>query len=458
MSAPRDRLLVIEGCHVATADASGTEYPDGHLVIDGSRIVAVGPGTAPRYDGAQRIDARGCLATPGLVNTHQHLFQWITRGLAQQAPLLDWLTTLLPLWRHLDAELEHTAAKAAIASMVLTGCTTTTDHHYVFPRGGGDLLAAAIQAATEIGVRFHPCRGSMDLGRSRGGLVSDDAVEEADEILAASEDTITRYHDPGPGSMLRIALAPCTLFSASEELMTQTAQLARHTGTRLHTHVAETRDEVEYCRVRHTRTPVEYLEDLGWLGDDVWLAHGVHLDDRSIARLAATGSAVAHCPSSNARLGVGTAPVPKMLDAGLSVGLGVDGCASNESGSLAAELRQALLAARASHGPAALTARQVLQLSTIHGARCLGRAEEIGSLEAGKLADLALWRLDGLGHADIPDPVAALVLGPPAPLLRLLIGGRPVVADGALLTADTEVLARDARRAARELARRSGGA
>jgi cytosine/adenosine deaminase-related metal-dependent hydrolase len=443
--------LVIQGCALATVDAAGTEHATGHLVVEGERVAAVGPGAPPGLAGAEHLDARGCLATPGLVNCHHHLYQWLTRGLAQQATLFEWLLELYPVWARLDADLEHAAARAGLAALALSGCSTSMDHHYVFPRDAGDLLAAEVEAAREIGLRFHPCRGSMDLGRSRGGLPPDAVVEDRDEILAATEAAIDRYHDPSFGSMLRVAVAPCSPFSVTGDLMRESAGLARRRGVRLHTHLAETAEEEAFCRERFARTPAEYLDELGWLAGDVWLAHCVHLDGPAVARFGATGTGVAHCPSSNARLGAGLAPVADLLEAGAPVGLGVDGAASNESGQLLPEVRQALLFARLRGGPAALTARRALALGTIEGARCLGRQDELGSLEPGKLADVALWRLDGLGHADVADPVAALVLGSPPPLELLLVGGRPVVERGELVTSSPAAIATAARRASRRL-------
>ena len=446
-------MIVIENVAVATVDAAGTEYADGHVVIgDDGRIVAVGGGHAGRYRGPLRhIDGTGCLVTPGLVNTHHHLYQWATRGLAQDETLFGWLTTLYPVWGRLDAEVVGAAAAAGLGWLALSGCTTSMDHHYVFPRDGGDVLAAEIEAARRIGVRFHPARGSMDLSRKDGGLPPDHLVEDTDEALAATEAAIDAWHDPSPESMLRIAVAPCSPFSVTSKLMSEAAELARRKGVRLHTHLAETDDEEEFCRERFGCTPVEYAERLGWLGGDVWLAHGVHLDDAAIARLGATGTGVAHCPSSNARLGAGTARVRELLDAGVPVGLGVDGAASQEVSHLGAELRQALYTARLRGGPQAMTAREALRLGTIGGAALLGRAGDIGSLAAGKLGDLVMWRLDGLGHEGIDDKVAALVLGPPAPVELALVGGRPVVEHGELVHADADALARQARRAHRRL-------
>lgn len=443
---------VVQGCAVATVDEAGTEYADGHVVVEGNRIVAVGAGPAAGVTAEDRVvDGSGCLATPGLVNTHHHLYQWATRGLAQDANLFDWLTALYPVWAGLDADVVGAASAAGLGWLARTGCTTTTDHHYVFPRDGGDVLAAEIESARLVGLRFHPCRGSMDLGRSAGGLPPDEVVEDTDAALAATAAAIDRHHDPSPGSMLRVAVAPCSPFSVTGDLMREAADLARDRGVRLHTHLAETVEEDAFCREHFGCSPAEYVEELGWLGEDVWLAHCVHLDDKAIARFAESGTGVAHCPTSNARLGAGAAPLTTLVGAGVPVGLGVDGSASNEEGSMAAELHAALLVARLRGGPDALTARQALAVGTIGGARCLGRADEIGSLEPGKLADVALWRLDELPHAGIDDPVAALVLGSRPPLRLLLVDGVPVVEDDVLLTADERALASTAARAARSL-------
>jgi cytosine/adenosine deaminase-related metal-dependent hydrolase len=433
--------LVIENCAIATVDGEGTEHADGHVVVEDGRIAAVGPGAASA-DG-RRIDGAGCLATPGLINCHHHLYQWATRGLFQQATLFEWLQGSYPIWAKLDGEVERAAARAGLAALLLSGCSTSMDHHYVFPRDGGDLLGIEIEAARDLHIRFHPTRGSMDLGKSAGGLPPDEITEDRDATLQASADAIDHHHDPSPDSMLRIALAPCSPFSVTKELMAETAEYARKRGVRLHTHMAETIDEEEFCLELFGVRPVEYLEDLGWLGDDVWLAHCVHLDEREVSRFGDTATGVAHCPSSNARLGAGIAPVAALTAAGAPVGLGVDGPASNEAGELAGELRQALLVARLAGGPQALTAREALALGTIHGARCLGREEEIGSLEPGKLADVALWDLGGIDHAGIADPVAALVLGPRPRVRHLLVGGETVVEDGRLATGDEETIARE---------------
>jgi cytosine/adenosine deaminase-related metal-dependent hydrolase len=401
------------------------------------------------------VDGTGCLLTPGLVNTHQHLYQWATRGLAVDATLFEWLTALYPVWAGIDEEVVRAASAAALGWMARTGCTTSTDHHYVFPASGGDLLAAEIGSAAAVGLRFHPTRGSMDLGASQGGLPPDSVVEDLDTVLAATEAAITRFHDPADDSMVRVAVAPCSPFSVTGKLMTEAAALARRHGVRLHTHLAETDDEESFCQARFGATPTEYVDSLGWLGDDVWMAHAVHLDDAAVARFAATGTGVAHCPSSNARLGAGIARTRDLIDAGVPVGLGVDGAASNEAGSLLEELRHAALFARARGGPAAMSVREALRLATYGGAQVLGRAAEIGSIEVGKLADLALWRVDSLPHAGIADPVAALALASPPPLELLLVDGRPVVEHDRLVTVDEEELARDAAAASRRLLDRS---
>ncbi|MEV0298041.1 8-oxoguanine deaminase [Nocardia sp. NPDC050710] len=442
--------LVIDGCAVATVDAAGTEYRSGHAVVHGTRIGAVGPGPAPVRD-VPRIDGRGCLLTPGLVNTHHHLYQWITRGLAADNTLFEWLTTLYPIWVGIDEEALRVAATGALSALARTGCTTTSDHHYVFPRAGGDLLGAEISAAAEVGLRFHPCRGSMDLGASSGGLPPDDVVEPLDAILAASVDAITRWHDPSFDSMLRIALAPCSPFSVTGDLMRQSAVLAREYGVGLHTHLAETVDELDFCAATFGCTPAEYMEQLGWLGPDVWFAHAVHLDDAAITSIARSRTGVAHCPTSNGRLGAGIARTAALLVAGAPVGLGVDGAASNESSSMIEEPRNALLYARAVGGPRSMSVRTALELATIGGARVLGREAEIGSIAPGKLADLALWRLDGPAHAGIDDPVAALILGSPPPLAAVIVNGREVVRDNEVRTVDERAVGLRVARAQRDL-------
>ena len=444
---------VLRGCHVLTMNPRADEYPDGYVAVGGNRITEIGEGPVPDHLGAARVvDASGCLVTPGLVNTHDHLYQWATRGRAVDSGLFGWLTELYPVWARIDEPVVRAAATGALAWLARTGCTSTMDHHYVFPADGGDVLGATIEAAAAVGLRFHPTRGSMDLGESAGGLPPDDVVEDIDAIMTATQAAIERFHDPSPESMLRLGVAPCSPFSVTRDLLTESAALARGAGVRLHTHLAETADEDDYCREHFGCTPAEYLDSLDWLGDDVWLAHAVHLDDPAVARIAATGTGVAHCPTSNARLGAGICRTRALLDAGARVGLGVDGAASNESRSLRGEVSAATAFARATGGAGAMSVRDAVGLATIGGARVLGRDAEIGSLEPGKLADLALWRLDTLPHAGIADPVAALVLGPPPPLELLLVNGEVVVERDRVVTVDERQVADAARRASESLA------
>ncbi|MFJ8184556.1 8-oxoguanine deaminase [Streptomyces sp. NPDC096105] len=456
-----DRRTVIENCAIATADAADTEYATGHLVLAGDRIESLGPGPAPGglEDVARRIDATGHLATPGLVNTHHHFHQWLTRGLATDHNLFDWLVALYPTWAHIDEAMVHAAAQGSLAMMARGGVTTAVDHHYVFPRGSGDLSGAITTAARDMGVRFTLARGSMDRGEKDGGLPPDFAVETLDDALAATEETVHRHHDASPGAMTQVAVAPCSPFTVSTELLRQGAELARRLGVRLHTHGSETVEEEKFCHESFGMGPTDHLESTGWLGEDVWMAHCVHMTDSDIAAFARTGTGVAHCPSSNARLAAGIARVPDMLAAGVPVGLGVDGTASNESGELHTELRNALLINRlGAHREKALTARQALRLGTHGGARVLGRAAEIGSLEPGKLADLVLWRMDTLAHASVADPVTALVFGAAAPVTASFVNGRQIVENGRLLTADEDAVARTTRAEARRLARIAGHA
>ncbi|MGC5567276.1 8-oxoguanine deaminase [Streptomyces sp. FR-108] len=456
-----DRRIVIENCSIATVDADDTEYPTGHLVLAGDRIESLGAGQAPEglENVVRRIDATGHLVTPGLVNTHHHFYQWITRGLATDHNLFDWLVALYPTWARIDERMTYAAAQGSLGMMARGGVTTAMDHHYVFPKGSGDLSGSIIRAARETGVRFTLARGSMDRSEKDGGLPPDFAVETLEGALAATEATVDEHHDASFGAMTQVAVAPCSPFSVSTELMRQGAELARRKGVRLHTHGSETVEEEQFCKELFGMGPTDYFESTGWLGEDVWMAHCVHMDDSDIAAFARTRTGVAHCPSSNARLAAGIARVPDMLAAGVPVGLGVDGTASNESGELHTELRNALLINRlGAHREAALTARQALRLGTYGGAQVLGRAPEIGSLEPGKLADLVLWKLDTLAHASIADPVTALVLGAAAPVTASFVNGEQIVENGRLLHVDEDAVARSTRDEARRLARIAAGA
>jgi cytosine/adenosine deaminase-related metal-dependent hydrolase len=433
-------------------DDAGTECPDGWVLVEDGAIAAVGDGEEPpAAAGLERIDLGGAVVTPGLVNTHHHLCQTLTRARAQQADLFTWLRELYPLWASLDAEAEYAAARTGLAELALSGCSTVFDHHYVFPRGRDGIVEAEVQAARELGVRIVASRGSMDLGVSDGGLPPDALVEELDAVLEDTERLHSTLHEPGPGARVQIAVAPCSPFSVTGRLMEESAELARRLALPLHTHLAETVEEEAYCRELYGCSPVEYLDRLGWLDGDVWCAHCVHLSPAEVARFAETGTGVAHCPSSNLRLGAGIAPVRDLLDAAGRVGLGVDGSASNERSDLFLEVKQALLVARGRGGPAAMTAREALRLGTRGGADVLGR-DDIGSLEIGKQADLAVWAVDGLELGGAEDLVAGLVFAGPHRVDRLVVGGEDVVRGGALVRADEAEIARDQRTQARRFA------
>ncbi len=434
--------------HVVTMDDEGTELTGGWVLIEDGVVAAVGDGERPDAD--EVVDLGGAVVTPGLVNTHHHLFQALTRARAQQADLFTWLRELYPVWAGLDAEAEYASARTGLAELALSGCTTVFDHHYLFPRGREGLIEAEVQAAREVGLRLVASRGSMDLGVSDGGLPPDEIVEEIDAVLADTERLASSLHESGPGARVQIAVAPCSPFSATGRLMTESAVLARRLGLPLHTHLAETVEEEEYCKSLYGCRPVEYVEELGWLASDVWCAHCVWLSDSDVERFAATGTGVAHCPSSNLRLGAGVAPVRRLLDADVRVGLGVDGSASNERGDLFFEVKQALLAARGRDGGEAMTAREALRLGTRGGAAVLGR-DDIGSLEPGKCADLAVWRTDGLELAGASDPVGGLVLSGPHRVDRLYVGGEEVVRGGELVRVDEAEIAREHRAQARKL-------
>jgi len=429
--------LLLAGGYVVTMDDESTELEGGWILVRDGLIEAVGDGDPPAAD--QRLDLRGALVTPGLVNTHHHLYQTLTRARAQEADLFSWLRELYPVWAGIDAEAEYAAARTGLAELALSGCTTVFDHHYVFPRGRTGLIEAEIQAARELGLCIVASRGSMDLGESQGGLPPDSLVEEIDDVLADTERLAALQDD-----QIRIAVAPCSPFSVTKRLLVESAELARRLGLQLHTHLAETVEEEAYCRELYGCTPVEYLADLGWTAADVWCAHCVHLSADDVAVLARTGTGVAHCPTSNLRLGAGVAPVREMLDAGVRVGLGVDGSASNERSDLLFEVKQALLVARGRGGPAAMTAREALRLGTRGGAAVLGRWD-IGSIEPGKCADLAVWRTDSLEMGGAVDPVAGLVFSAPHRVDRLYVGGEEVVRNGRLVNADEEEIAREHR-------------
>jgi cytosine/adenosine deaminase-related metal-dependent hydrolase len=435
-------VTVLANAHVVTMDDAGKELEGGWIRIEDGFVAEVGSGEPPEPGD----DLAGAVVTPALINTHHHLFQTLTRARAQEADLFTWLKELYPLWARLDAEAEYAAARTGLAELALSGCGTVFDHHYVFPRGEEGVIEAELQAARELGVRIVASRGSMDLGESDGGLPPDSLVEELDAVLADTE-RLAGLQEQGPGARVQLAVAPCSPFSVTDRLMTESAELARRLELPLHTHLAETAEEEAYCLELYGCRPVEYLEQLGWLAGDIWCAHCVHLDGGDIGKLAATGTGVAHCPTSNLRLGAGVAPVRSLLDTGGRVGLGVDGSASNERGDLLFEVKQALLVARGRDGPTALTAREALRLATRGGADLLGRGD-LGAIEPGRCADLAVWRRDMLELAGARDPVAGLVLSAPHRVDRLFVGGEDVVRDGELVRASEQEIAQEHRRQA----------
>ena len=458
--APRPRSLLIRDLRLlVTMDRRGRRIPGGWLYAEDGEITAVGARVPPGLRAERTIRAPYAIAVPGLVNTHHHLCQTLTRAhpRAADAKLFDWLTTLYPVWAGLDEEAVHLAALVGMAELMLSGCTTTSDHHYLFPRGRTRLVDAEIAAAREIGIRFHATRGSMSVGRSQGGLPPDSVVQDEDEILADSERVIRAYHDPRRGAMLRVGLAPCSPFSVSPRLMRETAELAERHDVRLHTHLAETLDEEAYCLRRFRRRPVQFLADAGWLSDRTWIAHGVHFNAAEIRRLGRGRIGVAHCPTSNMRLGSGIAPVHALARAGCPVGLGVDGSASNDGSHLLAEARQALLLGRVARGADAVKVEDALRMATLGGAACLGR-DDVGSLEPGKRADVALFDLRDPTYSGAGDPLLGLLLCAPTRVHTLVVDGRPLVEDGELRTLALEpVLERHRRVAARLLARRRSG-
>jgi cytosine/adenosine deaminase-related metal-dependent hydrolase len=421
-------------------------------------ISAVGEaGTEP--EARRVVDVADCLVTPGLVNTHHHLYQNLTRayGPALEGNLFHWLATLYPKWARLDEESVYLSTWVGLAELALGGCTTTTDHLYVHPKGAGDLITAEIAAARELGFRFHPTRGSMSLSHKDGGLPPDDVVQEHDEILAESERLVGVHHDRSPGAMVRLALAPCSPFSVTPELMRETAELAERLDVRLHTHLAEDLDEDDFCLEKFGRRPIDLFEDVGWGTDRAWVAHCVQPNRSEVDRLAAWGTGVAHCPSSNMILGAGIAPISDMRAAGVPVGLGCDGSASADSASMWTEARNALLLGRLRSGavhrsPVGMRARDVLEMATRGGAQCLGRTGEIGQLTVGACADVVVWPLDGVAHAGaLDDPIEAWLRCGPARARHTIVDGQFLVENGEIVSPGTEEILRRHRRAAAQM-------
>jgi cytosine/adenosine deaminase-related metal-dependent hydrolase len=431
--------LVVTGAElVATMDGERREITGGWIAVTGGLVEAVGaPGDEPPL-ADDVLDARGCLVTPGLVNTHHHIYQNLTRAHrpATRATLFDWLTTLYPLWSRLDEEAAYVSAWIGLAELALGGCTTTTDHLYVHPAGGGDLITAEITAARELGMRFHPTRGSMSLSRKDGGLPPDSVVQDDDTILADSERLVGVFHDRSHGAMVRIALAPCSPFSVTSELMVRTCELAERLDVRLHTHLAEDPDEDRFAERAFGRRTIEHFEEVGWCTDRSWVAHCIYPNEAEIGRLGAAGVGVAHCPSSNMMIGGGgIAPVPELRAAGVPVGLGCDGSSSTDSASLWMEARNAMLLGRLRKGPASTGARDGLELATRGGAGCLGRSGEIGELSVGAVGDLVCWPLEGIAFAGaITDPIEAWLRCGPVVARHTVVAGRAVVRDGLLVS------------------------
>jgi cytosine/adenosine deaminase-related metal-dependent hydrolase len=435
-SVSRADVVVAGADLLVTMDDERREVAGGWVAITGGVVTGVGgPGAEP--DAERRIDAGGCLVTPGLVNTHHHIYQNLTRAnlTASTGSLFKWLTTLYPLWSHLDAESAHVSAWVGFAELALGGCTTTSDHLYVHPRGAGDLITAEIDAAIDIGMRFTATRGSMSLSQKDGGLPPDSVVQDDDEILADSERLVGLHHDRSPHAMVQVALAPCSPFSVTPELMRRTAELAERLDVRLHTHLAEDLDEDDFCLERFGCRPLEYFEQVGWGSARTWVAHCVHPNDVEIERLARWGTGVAHCPSSNMILGVGMCPVHEMVEAGVPVGLGCDGSSSADSASLWQEARNALLVSRLRLGPSSTSARDSLERATRDGAACLGRAGEIGQLSVGACGDVAVWPLQGVAFAGaLTDPVEAWLRCGPCWPRETIVAGRLLVEGGRLVS------------------------
>ena len=429
----------------------------GGLVIEGAEISELVPsGKTPSAPCAE-FDASSHVILPGLINTHHHFYQTLTRALqpALGKELFDWLKALYPVWSGLDPEGLAVATELALTELLLSGCTTTSDHHYLYPKGLEEAVDIQVGVATQIGMRVTLTRGSMDLSQKDGGLPPDSVVQETDEILADSERVVNRFHQSGPGAMVQIALAPCSPFSVTQSLMRQTAELASNLGVRLHTHLGETQDENDFCVAKLGMRPLDYLEDCGWLGSQTWLAHGIHFNDNEIDRLGKAGTAVTHCPHSNMTLASGLCRACALQSAGSAVGLGVDGSASNDASNAIEEVRAAMMLQRLREGARGFSHLDAIHLATQGSARCLGRSD-IGSLTPGNQADLALFRLNELRHSGYDDPIAALVLCGASRADRVMIGGDWKVVDGQIPHIDEADLIQRHTQAARELRIRSG--
>jgi cytosine/adenosine deaminase-related metal-dependent hydrolase len=447
------KTLLIKNARVlVTMDDTRREIANGAVFIRDNVIEQVGTSADLPQTADEVIDAAGHVVMPGLVNTHHHMYQSLTRAIpaAQNGELFNWLTNLYPLWAGLTAEMVHVSTLTAMAELILSGCTTSSDHLYIYPNDCK--LDDSIEAAQKIGMRFHASRGSMSVGQSKGGLPPDRVVEEEGAILKDTQRLIETHNDASRHAMQRIVVAPCSPFSVSQDLMKESAKLARSYGVSMHTHLAENVNDIAYSREKFNMTPAEYAEDCGWVGPDVWHAHCVQLDDDGIYLFARTGTGIAHCPCSNMRLASGIAPIRKMLDRGVSVGLGVDGSASNDAGHMMGEVRQAMLLQRVGFGPDAMTARQALEVATLGGAKVLNR-DDIGAIKPGMSADIVMFKLDGIGMAGaLHDPVAALVFCTPPNVAYSIINGKVVVRDGQLCTIDLPVIVERHNKLASQLA------
>ena len=449
-------LLIRNIDTLVTMDAKRRVLRDADIRLADGRVAEIGS-RLPARPGARELDGRNCVAYPGFVNTHHHLYQTLTRNIprVQNAKLFDWLVNLYEVWRELGPEAVEVSTRVGVGELLLSGCTTTTDHFYVFPRGAPrEFLDIEIETARKMGVRFHPTRGSMSRGRSQGGLPPDDVVQTPDEILADCDRLISKYHDPKPFAMCRIVLAPCSPFSVTTELLAETSKYARTKGVFLHTHLCETKDEEDFCQKTLGLRPLDYMEKTGWVGPDVWYAHGIYFNDSEIRRLAETKTGVAHCPASNLRLGSGIAPIPKMLEAGVRVGLAVDGSASNDASNMVREMQLAMLVHRVGTGVAAMPPQKVVEMATLGGAAVLGQPE-IGSLEPGKAADLALFRLDRIDYAGaMADPASAPLFCGAGPRAEYtIVAGQVRVEKGRLTGEDEEALTARANRVAERMLR-----
>ena len=441
----RADLLVRNALLVATVDAARRELPGGWVAITNGLISGVGSSLDVPPVAAEIIDASNCLVTPGLINTHHHLYQNLTRAYPPMtnAPLFGWLQTLYPLWRAIDEEAVHVSAWVGLAELALSGCTTSTDHLYLHPHGAGDLLTAEIDAAKDLGMRFHPTRGSMSLSVKDGGLPPDDVVQDDDDILRLSAEAVAKHHDRAHGAMVRIALAPCSPFSVTEQLMVRSAELAEQLDVRLHTHFAENSEDDAFSVATFGCRPMEYLERTGWCTNRTWVAHCVMPNEDEVKRLGAAGVGAAHCPSSNLILASGISPVVDLRAAGVHVGLGVDGSSSADSASLWLEARQAMLLAKLKSGAYAGTARMALEVATIGGAGCLGRIGEIGEISVGAVGDLAIWQLTGPAFAGaLADPIEAWLRCGPLSARDTIVNGTAVVRNKELVNTKVDNMLR----------------